>query len=176
MNDTSTNEIKQEPLVPAMPRYLGWLTDTFIDHVEKKRNCKFVGEFPLREHSTRVGALFYQETPPISDFSNYFFLYLNYTGMPDHPDEGKLFITGGRHMEHRILSGVRTDNGHFIYSRGRHDYVTYDGAMVDGGDSYMRTNEAVKVIKFEIVKDKMIELLKVSDDPTPTTNVKEMEI
>ena len=152
-------------LEPAMPRYNSWLTDEAIKKVEEIRSCKFVGEFPVREHSTVVGGLFYQEKPPQSDYSNYFFLYRNYTGMKDHPDNGKLFITSGSHMDHRILSGIRTKHGHFIYSRGRHDYIEFDGSMVDGGDSYMRCWADANVVKYQIIEDKMIELTNVADEP-----------
>ena len=159
-NEDSTVTI----LEPAMPRHCEWLTDEAIRKVEEMRSCTFVGEFPVREHSTLVGGLFYQENPP-EDYSNYFFLYRNYTGMEDHPDEGKLFITGGGHMDHRILSGIRTKHGHFIYSRGRHDYLEFDGSMVDGGDSYMRCWTDAIIIKFQIIKDKMVELVNMADAP-----------
>lgn len=152
-------------LKPAMSRYLSWLTDDFIARVEKDKGCKFVGEFPVRPHSTVVGALFYQDKPPQPDYSKYFFLYVNYTGMEDHPDEGKLFITSGEHMDHRVLSGVITPNGDFIYSRGRHDCFTHDGAMVDGGDSYLRSNMVGTSIKFEIVEDKLVHLERFDDEP-----------
>lgn len=168
MSNESTKSQTSNELKPAMERYLPWLSEDFIKRVEEDKNCKFVGEFPVRPHSTLVGALFWQPTPPQPDWSNYFFLYINYTGMEEHPDEGKLFITSGEHMDHRILSGIITPNGDFIYSRGRHDYLEHDGAMVDGGDSYMRNNMVGTVVKFEIVEDKLLHLPNLDDEEKET--------
>ena len=162
--------VDDNTLTMAVPRYNTWLTDNAIEKMEGLRNAKYVGEFPVREHSTQVGALFWQASPP-HDYSHYFFIYRNYTGIKDHPDNGKLFITSGAHMDRRILSGVRTKSGDFIYSRGRHDFIEHDGSMVDGGDSYMRCSADATVIKFEIIEDRLVELVDLCDAPVDKESI-----
>lgn len=151
-------------LTPTMPRYLGWLTDEAILQLEKLRGSKFVGEFPLKEHSPVVGALFYQPDPP-PDYSNYFFLYLRTLESLEDKREYRICVTSGAHMVGKVMAGVRTKNGDFIYSRGRHDCIELDGSMVDGGDSYLRCNAGDTVVRFKVEKDKLIEVpLESTDD------------
>lgn len=160
MTENTKSQTLIEPIIltPAMKKYQGWLTDENIKNIEEEKKCKFVGEFPVRQHSTEVGALFWQDTPPDPSFSNYFFLYYRPINPFDLESPMQLYITGGGHVEDQKFLGMITDRGDFIYSRGRHDFLELDGSYVDGGDSYFKTGGTGSIVNFILVKDKIVQV------------------
>lgn len=109
-----------------------------IDTVEKKYNAKFVGQLCLRTRDggwqgDDCGDVYYQETPPVEGYSNYFALIMQ---------AGSTYITSGASAVEGVLDGVIAADGEILYSRFRHDYRTStDGsAFIDGGRDYVKTN------------------------------------
>jgi hypothetical protein len=105
-----------------------------IKEVERKKNCKFVCELPIRGSGgwTNFPAqIYYQEEPPVEGYSNYFALYYDYAG---------LHITSGQCVVGIAIPAVVTAEGEVIYSRCRHDFRRADTAdmFVDGGLDYFR--------------------------------------
>lgn len=96
-------------------------------------------------------AVFWQETPPKPEYSNYFGLYMNV---------GKLYICSAHSVAEGIWYGSEADDGEIIFSRFRHDYrVSSDKTtFVDGGRDYFRSNRekvslAVVGLDFEVVNE-----------------------
>lgn len=103
-----------------------------IDVVQKNRNAKFIATMPVSKGSTLSGYVFYQSNPPNKEYSKYFIVFIN--------TEGKVMITSGRRFETDTFTGCITHSkGEFFYSTNRHDYIEYDGCMLDGGDAYTKS-------------------------------------
>lgn len=103
--------------------------------VEEKYKCQFVGDFCLKGrhggYVTDIAAIFWQETPPVEGYSNYFGLIYR---------DGALYITSGAGAFDNDIIGIRDTNGDITYSRHRHDYRSSpDGVYaIDGGRDYAR--------------------------------------
>jgi len=107
-----------------------------IAKIEKVKNAKYVGTYDLDRGSMDVtisGPVFYVENPDVSQgHSNYFALFYDMTG--------QLLITGASHLTEKKYPAIKFGEDDYLVSRGRHDCVTRDGAMLDGGGSgYTRT-------------------------------------
>lgn len=101
---------------------------------EKLKNAKYVGEFCARNLDGWVNApalLFWQETPPIEGYSNYFMLFIQ---------GGTLYITHGKWAEDDFEFDAITDGEEVIWSRYRHDYRELQSGIgaIDGGREYTR--------------------------------------
>jgi hypothetical protein len=120
-----------------------------IDMIEDAYNAKYVFESCLK---TKDGgwcnmpvAIFYTETPHPQG-SNYFGLYRN--------DFGDFMITDGISATEPFDALQVGDE--VIYSRYRHDYREYKGAMVDGGrDYFKRSADRGMPVKLQVNKDKL---------------------
>jgi len=120
-----------------------------IAKVENMYDAKYVFESCLRMKDggwcNIPVAIFYTEKAH-PEGSNYFGLY--------RTDFGDLMITDG-------ISAIEPFNAlqideDIIYSRYRHDYREYKGAMVDGGRDYFRCSADRGVpVKLKVVKDKL---------------------
>ena len=129
-----------------------------IAYVEKKYKASWVGQLPLRtkdgQWSTMPADIYWQETPPVEGYSNYFALFIN---------QGVLYITSGAAAVEGTFNAVVADNGEVIYSRCRHDYrESTDGSVtVDGGRDYCRTSAkslATNFIQLKIVDGQWVEV------------------
>jgi len=107
-----------------------------VKPVEEKYNATFVGDFCVRNkrdgsYHTSTAAVFWQETPPVAGYSNYFAII---------EQGGALYITDGSTAVDKPIGAVVAQNGDIVYSRHRHDYRTSpDGSVtIDGGRDYMR--------------------------------------
>lgn len=125
-----------------------------IDKVEKKYNATWVGQLSLKTKdgnwsSDNCGDVYYQETPPVEGYSNYFALIFQ---------QGSLFITSGESAVEGIITAVEADDGEIIYSRYTHDYRCSkdDSVFVDGGRSYVRTGVGYKLHHLKIVDGKFV--------------------
>jgi hypothetical protein len=127
-----------------------------IEKVEEKYKAKFVGQLCLRTagggwHGDDCGDVYYQETPPVEGYSNYFALiYQN----------GGTYITSGASAVEGIIDGVIALDGEVIYSRYRHDYRTStDGStFIDGGRDYVRGGMVGKYISLKIIDGEWYQL------------------
>ena len=127
-----------------------------IDAVEKKYNAKFVGQLCLR---TKTGGwqgdecadVFYQATPPVDGYSNYFALIIQ---------GGTTYITSGASAVEGVIDGVIADDGEIIYSRYRHDgrYSKDRSAFIDGGRDYLRCSMPCVNIRMKIIDGEFYQL------------------
>lgn len=132
-----------------------------IKKVEAKYNAKYVGDFCLKTKSGHwsetPAAIFWQETPPVEGYSNYF-------GILDQ--SGTIYITSGASAFSEPIEGIVARNGEVNFSRSRHDFhSSADGSvMVDGGRDYMRILGDIHQPRVHIVPDGPV--LKIVPIPT----------
>lgn len=117
-----------------------------IKKIEELRNAKYVFESCLKLKDggwcNWPAAIFYTEEAHPQG-SNYFAIF--------NIDDG-FMITNG-------ISATEPFNGllvgeEVVYSRYRHDYREYKGAMVDGGrDYFKRSSDRGTPVKIKVVKD-----------------------
>jgi hypothetical protein len=127
-----------------------------IDAVEKKYNAKYVGQLCLRTkdggwQGDDCGEVFYQETPPVEGYSNYFALIRQ---------AGVVYIASGASAVEGVLDGVIANDGEIIYSRYRHDgrYSQDRSAFIDGGRDYLRCNVPCVNIRMKIINGEFYQL------------------
>jgi hypothetical protein len=126
-----------------------------IEAVEKKYNAKFVGQFCLRTrgggwHGDDCADVYYQETPPVAGYSNYFGLIVQ---------NGTTYITSGASGVEGIINCVQADDGEIIYSRFRHDYrvSTDKSVFIDGGRDYVHGGLHGKYFAMKVVDGEFYE-------------------
>ena len=125
-----------------------WLKPDGIAKVENMYNAKYVFESCLK---TKDGgwcnmpvAIFYtEEAHP--EGSNYFGLY--------RTDFGDIMITNGISAT-EDFQGLKIGDD-VIYSRYRHDYREYNGAMVDGGRDYFKHSLVGEPVTIRVNKDRL---------------------
>ena len=119
--------------------YGGVTTGINVKAVEERYNAKYIGDFCLMTKngwSDYPASVFWQETPPKPEYSNYVALFIKY----GYEDEDAIYITSGASAFEKPIEGFVADNGEIIYSRFRHDFrSSSDGSVtVDGGRDYTR--------------------------------------
>lgn len=120
-----------------------------VKRVEKKYNATYVGDFCLKTKngwSDSPVAIFWQETPPVEGYSNYFGIFVQ---------NDTLYITSGASAFAEPIDGIVADNGEVIFSRYRHDFheSSDHSVMVDGGRDYMRVLGNIRNPHVHIVPD-----------------------
>jgi hypothetical protein len=127
-----------------------------IEKVEEKYNAKWVGQLQLKDRygnwtSDTFGDIYYQETPPVEGYSNYFALYLQ---------NGTAYITSGASAVSGIINGVEADDGQIIYSRCRHDMRCSNdkSVWIDGGRDYIRSGNHGRFMQLQIVDGEWYEI------------------
>jgi len=127
-----------------------------IEKVEAKYNAKWVGQLAMKTRDGNwtgdsCGDVYYQETPPVEGYSNYFALIIQ---------GGATYITTGASAVEGIINGVIAKDGEIIYSRYRHDYRTStDGStFIDGGRDYVRGGATGQYINMKIVDGEFYQL------------------
>jgi hypothetical protein len=121
-----------------------------VTKVEKKYNATYVGDFCLRTKSGNWSdspvAIFWQETPPVEGYSNYFGI------LEQH---GTLLITSGASAFSEPIEGIVARNGEVNFSRYRHDfhYSTDGSVAVDGGRDYMRVLGDIHQPRVHLIPD-----------------------
>lgn len=131
-----------------------------IAKIEAHYNAKYVGDYDLDKGTldfTVTGAVFYVENPDRSKgHSNYFGLFRDW--------EGGLLICNAEKITEKRYPAILMEDGTFLVSRGRHDYVSRNGAMLDGGGSgYIRVNPKFPVTHHMRIidgKEVFVELVK----------------
>jgi outer membrane protein assembly factor BamB len=120
-----------------------------IAAVEEKYNAKFVGQLALKTYhggwsEDSCGDVYYQETPPVEGYSNYFALIVR---------DGTVYITSGASAVDGIITGIVANDGEIIYSRYRHDFRTStDGSVyIDGGRDYTKCNMISRCVSLTVI-------------------------
>lgn len=114
--------------------------------IEDHYNGKFIAEMTIPGKSGYLNfplAIFYQETPPQPDYSNYFGLFFD--------EFDRLCITGAGKFNPWV-TGITCPKKHeILYSRYRHDMVTNEyGTMIDGGLDYTRSSSNGEFVKINL--------------------------
>lgn len=111
--------------------------DENIKIIEDNYDASYINDFDLERGSldfTITGAVFYVENPDVSKgHSNYFAMYRD-------PLSKAVYITNAVHLTEREYPAIKFGEDDYLVSRGRHDYVSRDGAFLDGGAAYTRCN------------------------------------
>lgn len=108
-----------------------------VSIVEEKYNAKYVGDFCIKDQNGNYSlddfAIFWQETPPIEGYSNYFAVFIR---------NGRPYITDGSTAVEKPITAVIANDGEIVYSRNRWDCRhSKDGSVfIDGGRDYVRTD------------------------------------
>lgn len=145
-----------------------------IDEVEAKHNCKYVGEFAIKNKNgcwseDNCVSVFWQKEPPQLGYSNYFALFSR---------NNVVYITSGESCVSGEIIGVVAKNNEVIYSRYRHDFRTStDGSVfIDGGRDYVKTNSgntiSLTILDGEYVDSKNLVILKMKKDLESKLNTK----
>jgi len=127
-----------------------------IEKVEAKYNAKWVGQLAMKTagggwSGDSCGDVYYQETPPVEGYSNYFALIIQ---------NGRLYITSGAPAAEGIINGVIAKDGEIIYSRYRHDmrHSADMSTFIDGGRDYVRGGATGQYINMKIVDGEWYQL------------------
>lgn len=119
-----------------IPRNGYWLNTEGIETVEKHYQAKYMGAWCIRDKhgnwTEQPVDIFYIANPDTSKG------HTNYLGM--FIKEGKFMVTDGSTAFSNSMVGIVTENNEVLVSHYRHDYVTKDGFMIDGGRDYTKTN------------------------------------
>lgn len=103
-----------------------------IAKAEAHYGAKYIGYYDLPDREGPF-SVFYQPNPQTDlGHSNYFGLFV-------HPVFQHLFITQAKSILEARYPAFRFPDGTILCSRYRHDYVTHDGLMLDGGLAYLRS-------------------------------------
>ena len=124
-----------------------WLKPDGIAKVENMYNAKYVFESCLKTKNGWCNmpvAIFYTEVAH-PEGSNYFGLY--------RTDFGDIMITNGISATEPFNALQVGDD--IIYSRYRHDYREFNGAIVDGGRDYFKHNGVGQTVMLRVNKDKL---------------------
>jgi hypothetical protein len=129
-----------------------------IKKIEELRSATYMGYWCTKNSQGSWNELpvdvFYVETPDRSlGHSNYF-------GMFTHNEVP--YITNAESAFSEPMTGSICHSGEVIVSRYRHNYIKKDGAMIDGGRDYTRTN-CCKTIGVTVVGSEFIFSEKQSD-------------
>lgn len=118
-----------------------------IEMVEKHYNAKYMGYWTVKrengEWSEMPVDVFYQPNPDVSKGHSH------YLGLFTVPGTG-VMITDAASAFSEPITGLLTDDGEVIVSRYRHNCVTKDNYMIDGGRDYVRTSGG-KLVEVTVV-------------------------
>ncbi len=113
-----------------------WFKKDGIRKIEEKYGAKYMGFWATKNSrgywNESPVDVFYQPNPDTSKGHTHYF------GMFVRDDS--VYITEAGTAFSDPISGIPTDDGEVIVSRYRHDYVTKDGRMIDGGRDYVRAS------------------------------------
>lgn len=123
--------------------------------IEERYNGHFVGlyDFP---HRRGPFALFYTETPDVSQGHDNYFAFARDIGFTENGEIGftGVYITNGRAIRDAKFSAIKLPDETFLVSRWHHDYVTGpNDEMLDGGCDYTRYNPNFPVTHIMTIVD-----------------------
>lgn len=126
-----------------------WFTVEGIGKIEEKYGAIYMGHWCTKhsagwwnEHPVDV---FYQPNPDFDKgHSHYFGMFVN---------DGNVYITNAESVFSTPITGLLTESGEVIVSRFRHDCVTRDDSMIDGGRNYLRYSGGIKLVKVSVTGD-----------------------
>lgn len=122
-----------------------------IKYFEEKYNATYIADLCLKDKDgnwmNEPSAIFYQKTPPDSNFSHYFAIISR---------DKKILITSGDSAVSEPIVGIQSNDGEIIFSRYRHDHrVSKDRSVfIDGGRDYTK-NSGGTLVKIHIVNGEM---------------------
>jgi hypothetical protein len=123
-----------------------------IKKIQDHYGAKYMGYWAVKRKngwSDEPVDVFYQPTPDTAKGHSHYF------GMFVDP-AGTLMITDAQSAFSEPIYGLLCDDGEVIVSRYRHDYVTKDGCMVDGGRDYFKRSDQGKTVKIIVDRDQFV--------------------
>jgi hypothetical protein len=119
-----------------------WFKKDGIRKIEERYGAKYMGYWctkaPDGHWNESPVDVFYVPNPDTSKgHTNYFGMFVQ---------NESVYITDASSAFREPISGMPTDDGEVIVSRYRHDYVSKDGRMIDGGRDYTRSSVHPTVI------------------------------
>lgn len=123
-----------------------WFNKKNIEKIEYQYNSKYMGYWCVKSRDNQWSDfpldIFYQPEPDHEKgHTNYFGMY--YRG-------DKSLITNGESAFCEPITGIAMPSGEVLVSRYRHDYVSVEGYMIDGGRDYLRLGEKGKLITIKV--------------------------
>lgn len=111
-----------------------WLNNENIKKIENLKNATYMGYWTTKRPSGEWNDLpvdiFYVDNPDTSlGHSNYFGIFYR---------NDVLYINNGITAFDDVINAIECSDGKIIVSRYRHDYVTHNDSMIDGGRNYTR--------------------------------------
>ena len=122
-----------------------------LNIIEEQYKAKYMGYWAIKRDGGNWSEMpvdvFYQPNPDLSQGHSHYF------GIFTVPGQG-VMITDAASAFSEPITGLLTNDGEVIVSRYRHDCVTKDNCMIDGGRDYLRTsgsNTDGKLVKVTVV-------------------------
>jgi hypothetical protein len=123
-----------------------------IKKIEDFYGAKYMGQWAVKGERGWSGIpvdVFYQPNPDTAKgHSHYFGMFIN--------GQNRMMITDAQSAFSEPIYGVLCDDGEVIVSRYRHDYVTKDGCMVDGGRDYFKRSDRGKTVRITVDRDQFV--------------------
>ena len=124
-----------------------------IRKISEMYGGKYLGYWAIKDKNGNWSEMpvdvFYQPNPDRSKgHTNYFGMYRNFND--------QVMITNAESAFSQPITGVVTDDGEVIVSRYRHDYVTKDNRMIDGGRDYVRSSTIGPFVTITIKDDEFV--------------------
>ena len=124
-----------------------------IQKISEMYGGKYLGYWAIKDKNGNWSEMpvdvFYQPNPDRSKgHTNYFGMYRNFND--------QVMITNAESAFSQPITGVVTDDGEVIVSRYRHDYVTKDNRMIDGGRDYVRSSTIGPFVTITIKDDEFV--------------------
>lgn len=143
--------------------------DTGIIKIEEHYKAKYLGYWTIK---TRSGGwsewpvdVFYQPNPDTAKgHTHYFGMY-----RPVWHEDNTVMITNAESAFSEPMVGLVSDDGEVLVSHYRHDCVTKDNLMIDGGRDYTRRSMAGKTVIVTVVDGKFVFEEPKYDDKTPNS-------
>ena len=114
-----------------------WLSSINIKKIEELKNAQYMGYWCTKRPSGGWNEspvdVFYVENPNTDlGHTNYFGMFYDMAN--------RLMITDALSAFSEPITGIKCADGTIIVSRYRHDYVTHDDCMIDGGRDYVKSS------------------------------------
>lgn len=113
-----------------------WLKEIDIRRIEDLKDAQYMGYWSIKNKNGHWAEdpvdVFYVDDPNVKlGHSHYFGIFIDHYGK-------NTVITNAISAFSQPITGIMCNDGTVIVSRYRHDYVTHDRNMIDGGRDYLK--------------------------------------
>lgn len=137
----------------TIPKDGYWLKEESIQKVEEKYGAKYMGYWAIRTTSGGWGDspvdVFYQPNPDVSKgHTNYFGIFFR--------GDSSYICEASSAFSEPIYGIVDPLTNEVLVSKYRHDYVSKNDVMIDGGRDYIRRSTNGKLVEVKVNNDSFI--------------------